>query len=103
GVSQGFSAHPAGKPRKRLDLWTRRGTALKRGVNKNTEIGSRPGNCDSQLAARFQPSDRFAHHAMAEMALANAQQFRAMPFSLDCRDLLSRRDRIEFAGHEKNA
>jgi len=40
---------------------------------------------------------------MAEMALANAQQFRAMPFSLDCRDLLSRRDRIEFAGHEKNA
>src|SRR5207249_3946690 len=56
-----------------------------------------------KIAALLQPGDRFAHHAMAEMALANAQQFRAMPFLMDRLNFLSRRDRIEFAGHEKNA
>ena len=40
---------------------------------------------------------------MAEMTLPNAQQFRAVPFSLDRLDVLGWRDRVEFTGYEQNA
>ena len=36
-----------------------------------------------QIPALFQPIEGFPHHAIAEMSLAHAQQFRAAPFLVD--------------------
>ena len=62
-----------------------------------------PPRLQLQITAFLQPHDRFGHHAMAEMPLPNAQQFRAVPFSLDRLDLLGWRYRVEFTSYEKNA
>src|SRR6478735_6894544 len=55
------------------------------------------------LAAFFQPRDCFANHAVAEMALRYAKQFRSRPLLLNFLDVCQTRDQIEFACHKEHA
>src|SRR5438045_8863066 len=55
------------------------------------------------LAAFFQPRDCFANHAVAEMALRYAKQFRSRPFLLNFLDVCQTRDQIELDCHKEHA
>src|SRR5438477_5514709 len=56
----------------------------------------------SSEPALFQTRERLAHHAITEMALRNAEQFRAAPFLLNGVDVGRARDQIEIAGDKEH-
>ena len=69
-LQRGAAVSRLQKPFKRLDASASALTWLKPGVNENLQVEE---HGSLQVTTFFQPRDRFAHHAMAEMTLSNAQ------------------------------